>query len=240
MAIQVLVLSEDTGRDAVATFKALLKRAVNVYDETGREVVVVRPGEAEEYPRVGSNFWRENSERSADGRRRLCKGIADALARGEVVLFHTDADATWKTQNERLSKDFDDKIRRPARRLLDDVERRNKPGAGWAEARLKRLIHVVPTWSVEAWTYQATHKAIELCETQYGGRDVALFTSWEIDRASLDEVAKPKGRTCLGNKHNAELGAAIPAAEVFALGKSFARFVESLRVLAELSDRMRC
>ena len=240
MATQILVLTEDTGREAVPTFRALLKRLVHFYDDMGQLTVTVRPGQEREYPRVGSNFWRENGERAANDRRLLCKTIATNLALGEVVLFHTDADATWATQHERLSQDFDAKIRRPVRQWLNDAGARNGRDPAWAQACEKRLIHVVPTWSIEAWTYQATGKALELCGTQYGGRDAAKFRIWEGDRAQLDEVAKPKDHVCLSNKHNAKLAAAVPVAEVFALGKSFTRFVQTLRELSEFSDRMHC
>jgi hypothetical protein len=239
MPLEILVLTEDTGAESVATFRKLLPRLVSLYDDRGQLVVDIRPGDKDAFPRVGSNLWRAKNERSYEELTKLCKAIANRLAQGDVVLFHTDADATWSTRDGRLAREFDEKIRQPTGRWLSDTEARQRRPTGWAATRLERLIHVVPTWSIEAWTYQATGKAKELCRTQYGGRDVAKFDAWESDRTLLDEVEKPKDNVCLKNKHNTELAAEVPAPEVVASGKSLARFVSQLRALSELAERMR-
>ncbi len=238
MTLAILVLTEDTGGESVATFRALLRRLVNFYDERGQPALEIRPGDRQTYPRVASNLWRAKNERSYEEIRTLCRGIATALALGNVVLFHTDADSTWAAYDGRVTREFDEKIRRLTKYWLSDIETREGRAEGWADIRIQRLIHVVPTWSIEAWTYQATGKARELCRAEYGGRDVAKFDEWEFDRAALDEVEKPKDKICLKNRHNADLASAVPAADVVAVGKSFAHFVGSLRALSELAARM--
>lgn len=92
-------------------------------------------------------------------------------------------------------------------------------------------------YSVEAWLYQNLPVARRICEGL--GSPPALveqLARWERDRGSLDEVRKPKDTCQLGAAYNAELATkAWPAAEVCAVGKSFAATVEAMLESGELA-----
>lgn len=97
----------------------------------------------------------------------------------------------------------------------------------------------MPFYSIEAWTYQNTRHAKKICQEKYGGRDVKRFDEWERDRAKLDEVEKPKARTCLGSKHNQELAEnAFPHREACA-SKSLAAAVDTMGACEHLVAALR-
>ena len=105
---------------------------------------------------------------------------------------------------------------------------------------MERLKQAVPYYSIEAWLFQNTSEAIQLCETHYSGRDAEQFRAWEQDRPALDEVVKPKESVCLGAKHNLALASkSFPARQVRGTGKSFAAVIQALSQDAELCEALK-
>ena len=89
---------------------------------------------------------------------------------------------------------------------------------------MARLLECVPFYSIEAWLYQSTDAALALCRSNYQGADASTFSKWAENRALLDEVLKPKDRTCLRDKHNEELADGLPVREVLQAGRSLTWF----------------
>lgn len=97
---------------------------------------------------------------------------------------------------------------------------------------LAGLVVLVPHYAVEAWLYQATERAAELCRTLHEGRHVGQFETWRRERATLDEVDRLPDVVCLGREHNEVLAQALTnddVRQVVAAGTSMAAAVERLR-----------
>jgi len=94
--------------------------------------------------------------------------------------------------------------------------------ASSVEDRLRRLLALVPTYSVESWLYQNTREALAICAESHRSAHAETIRSWEADRGLLDEQSRPKDSYCLGSTHNLRPAfGSFPAAEVHAAKKSF-------------------
>ncbi len=111
-------------------------------------------------------------------------------------------------------------------------------GDGVSGRRLSCLIECVPFYSVEAWMYQATQRAAELCRQHHGGVGVELFEAWAANPTALDEHPKPKTATPLADRHNDELGRSCPVPQVLQLGKSMTHFAWALHACSDLEDEL--
>lgn len=130
--------------------------------------------------------------------------------------------------------------------LRHDVEtnltQRGLPSdASAVQSRLDRICAVTPFYSIEAWLYQNTTCARELCERGCG-RHLELIERWERDRGLLDELTRPKQALCIGGRENAELAEGFTAAladALYELGKSFHETVERLERCPGIRDALR-
>jgi len=136
--------------------------------------------------------------------RYLARKIAEP---GGFVVFHYDGDERWSERAESPARaQFDREIRRRVEQVLSASRMPREVIA----RHLARLIECVPFYSLEAWTYQATARAIALCR---------------------EEV-------CLRDAHNADLGKHVPVWEVVQAGRSMTWFVWSLHAQGELEDAL--
>lgn len=161
------------------------------------------------------------------------------------VLFHFDGDRPWgereRSETTRAFESFREQLRPLIEHNLrerdlvseaDDIELS-------VTDRLHRICPLTPHYSIEAWLYQNTGRARELCE-QGCGRHIEVIAEWERDRARLDELVKPK-LNCR-KLHNDELAQSFTSAladELYKLGKSFHHTVERLRTCPGLVDALR-
>lgn len=236
MTLSILLLTEDTGSEGVLCINRILSRLLRCFDYQGTPLVTFEPGDAAGFPNAGGNRWKSNSERDADSTRRLCAGIATRLALGDLVVFHYDADVTWSKQksSDNVST-FARKIRNAVvQQLTAAAQRANRPEE-WISTCSAALIELVPHYSIESWTYQATEAGTKLCAQLGAVNDAKRFELWSSDRGLLDEISQPKELTCLKNSHNVELASSIPFDEVIRVGKSLAVFAGVLRDHARLS-----
>lgn len=172
---------------------------------------------------LSGNRWRaQKAPRLEKARRDLCQFLALLLCEpGGVVVFHVDADHPWAhVARSPGREDFEARIVVGVRHAITK---------GDADTALRGLVLCMPTYSLEAWMYQATERARQLCRDHHRGRHEEQFEAWGQDRAALDEVEKPKAQTCLKDHHNDELAKHVPLDEVIAVGKSLQAFVEALR-----------
>jgi len=164
------------------------------------------------------------------------------------VLFHIDGDRPWKEHEESENCAKFDELVRVTLPQVADRGRANAPrGKARAAANaepspalhLDRLLLIAPFRSIEAWLYQNIPVAIELCRRHHGGAHGGALQDWEGKREELDELPAPEDEVCLGKGHNLDLAKrGFPAAEVYAVKKSFAASVDRLRGCVALADAL--
>jgi hypothetical protein len=236
--LSIALLTEDRSEGTRRGLQAVLEKLLRRFEDDGftpRKIKIVPPDDSVR-PIVIANRWESGDLKDASKKRELWTYIARVISEpGGFVVFHYDGDMVWaqRTASQRPAK-FDREIRTRVTQVLrtkglsdDEVAR-----------RMRRLIECVPFYSVEAWLYQATTRAIALCKEKYHGADVEKFAAWGADRAVLDEVSKPKGATCLQDKHNEELGRHVPVWEVVRAGRSLMGFVWALHACPELEEAL--
>lgn len=228
----LLVLTEDSGADGHATIIALLKRMLRlIAPEYQSHRLGVEPRDEAAQRAVRGTGWKSADPRVTD----MLRTIATKLGRDDgFVFFHVDGDRPWRDRasSENRAK-FEGLIRNRVRQLLAG---RAVASSADTDRRIARLFLIVPFYSVEAWLYQHTEVALELCRDHYQGRDVERFDAWRQDRASLEEVVQPKDAVCLGATHNLALaGPRYPADEVYAAERSYTETVHTLLACDDLT-----
>lgn len=253
--LSVLLLTEDSGGDAFATFQKVareLLKQVDAYVNTQPERLAFEPVRSKEaLQALHANIWKSDKARDRQKQVALLGTIATQLMlENGWALFHFDGDRSWtnRDSSENAGKFRDrvwDKVRLLIRMELEKREdRAGRPVVPneldeRANRLMTRLKQVVPYYSMESWLFQNTREAVRLCDEHYKGRDAERFREWEQDRAALDEVMKPKEEVCLGAKHNLELASqGFPAREVHAAGKSFAAVVQEFAQDEELTEAL--
>lgn len=233
--LHILILSEDSSVNALPALRALTLSMLRLVDPSYQAKRVDLEPEGEDAQRaMHANLWQGYKKSPASHQKLIT--IARTIARHlfderGFVLLHVDADQAWKTReapSDNLRR-FHDVIRIHVSRAVDALLERNQDRRRGVDI-MGRLHLVSPYWCIESWLYQNTAVAKELCHEHYRGLHAERFEEWERDPGALDEVDKPKGEVCLGNKHNHELAAdRFPARAVDDVGKSFHETVERLR-----------
>jgi hypothetical protein len=230
--MRVLLLSEDSARDAAATLGALAREMFRLLDPEvqPRRIGFEPAGDPEARQAMRANRWRSRNTGDYGQSVALRRLIATWLMQDmRVVVFHYDADVTWSGREACLTRaQFQEQILRPVRVLIEGQVVNERPGilpgelASSVEDRLRRLLAVVPTYSIESWLYQNTREALAICAETHRSAHAETIRSWEADRGLLDEQPQPKDTYCLGSTYNLRLASgSFPAAEVHAAKKSF-------------------
>ncbi len=247
--LSVLVLTEDSGTKAFETLRSIAKELLKQVDEyVQTNKISFEPVRNElALQALHANVWKSTRPKDRQKRVELIRTIAtQVMLEDGWVLFHFDGDRAWasRASSENVEK-FQTLIGASVRELVAAKFAEHRDGSTpqsievRANARIARLKTVVPFYSIEAWLFQNTREAIRLCQERYGGRDVEQFQAWARDRASLDEVLKPKEAVCLGAAHNLDLASSgFPAREVRAAGRSFTAVVEALSQDSELLEAL--
>lgn len=243
--LSVLVLSEDSSPSAHETISALARKMLQFVDRhTASHRVRFLPTHAQRA--VRANVWQSRKPHAqlVDLRRELARKVLEDDVPG-YVLFHFDGDRRWSerassTNAEKFEtfvqglRPLVEKNLRDRGLVTDDVE------AAVTE-RLGRIFPVVPFYSIEAWLYQVTNRARELCSLGCG-KHLAIIDGWESDRAALDELIRPKEQLCIGSRKNSELAAAFTselADTLYLLEQSFHATVERLQSCPGLAAALR-
>jgi hypothetical protein len=232
--VSLLVLTEDSGGDGYDTIFALFKKMV-VEADHGCRTNILDPEpmqNAEARRALRANKWKSKSKLDQREIEVLRRTIATRLLEGGFVVFHVDGDRRWsgRESSENEAK-FETLIRQPVQQVvaskLDDADRR--------ASTMRRLLLLMPFYSIESWLYQNTRKAVALCNALHAGKDVELFEQWGAERSLLDEVLQPKEQTCLEAGHNLVLASSsFPAAEVWGRSPSFTASVDLIAECQEL------
>jgi hypothetical protein len=224
--LSILALTEDSSKQAQPALRALIKKTLGLVDpHTRTQPGVLELTPPDEATALASHAQRWRSTKAADHHHKISlrKAIATQLGTDHgFVFFHLDGDTPWCKRGKEPRATFE-------REVATYVQQRIGASA------MSRLLLVVPHAAIEAWLYQNTTKATQLCEQHYRGEHTSKFAAWAADCAILDEVEGVKHTTCLTNQHNQALAeTAFPAREVEAVGKSYAAFVKACSECAEL------
>jgi len=239
----ILLLTEDRANDAHAIFAILAKKMLQLLKAgCPTHQLDFRPANDDARRAMHGNLWKSEKPRDRQKLVDLRRTIARTLNEpGEqsFVFFHIDGDRSWsKRETSENHQKFLERIRHGVEQLLAQSGR----SALEIETALSRLCLVMPFYSIEAWLYQNTRAAIQICQESYNGADVERFKAWEQKRALLDEEEKPKEKTCLRDRHNLDLAKdGFPSGAVYDAGCSFAAAVDSLldcEKLGEVLDRI--
>jgi hypothetical protein len=222
----VLVLTEDGSARASETIERLVKKLFRHLDprcETHR--IHFEPGDEDARTVLTANQFKNPQHRYL----RLLYGyIATQLANPDrFVVHHVDADRKWSERARKPSENaaaIERDILAHVRALLR--------GKKFSDAEIDRLMaryfSLVPYWELEAWLYQNTERALQLCRHAADCRCPELLATWRADRALLDDVAHPSDQLCLGKRHNDDLLTGYPTADVIAANTSLAAAIEPM------------
>lgn len=241
--MRVLLFSEDgsgRSRDVLRFLFLRMCRLVAPGSQTQR--IEFEDGRRELAAIVQGAQWRSRSGKDHRRRVDLHQGIAIFLAQDRhFVVFHVDGDTTWSNREaSAIRRELETEIRRLVRQVI--AASRNPTIASQAERLAGKLLEVIPHYSIEAWLYQNTAVALEICQRHHGCSDRERLESWQKDRSLLDEIEKLPETTRLGRQHNLELAQDFTnhlATEVERAGKSFAATVIRLRNCRELVSELR-
>lgn len=236
-ALSILALSEDGSTDAPAVIETLVRKMLLLVDggcRTNR--VDFEPATPEARRAVKGARWKERSTAGEETRRSLRRSIATKLGEGDgFVVFHVDADKTWS------SPGASENVEAFRRELLPGIRAllTARFPAEFVDRAMSRLFIFAPHWEIEAWLYQNTAAAIDICQRRYEEHHAEPFRRWAQDRALLDEEPDPKDKTRFEDAHNLALaGAGFPAEELFYVGKSFTAAVNAMLECADLVDAL--
>jgi hypothetical protein len=230
--MNVLILSEDSGKDAFRVVSTLVRSMLRLVDsgtQTHRiSFAPLEDGEAR--LAMYANNWRSSSPRYEQKVRSLARVIATGLSRG-FVFYHVDGDCRWSEAPSKHEDVFERAVVRRVRNQLMSARQSSE-----VDQMMSRLHLIIPFYSIEAWLYQNTKVAIAKCAEFDRSQCVETFREWARDRAILDEVYKVKERVCLRDRFNLDLASSsFPAIDVYDARASFNASIERLRI----SDQLR-
>lgn len=236
--LTVLVLTEDGGEQAHATWETLLKKTFGVL-VTGAQTHRIRfePQSDREKAATSGNMWKSSNLRDqakiVDLRRTIATKMLEADPPGFVV-FHVDGDQPWSQRAQAENpRRFEEVLRAPVEALVRDrlaaLER-----SGDIERVSKHLVLLVPCYEIEAWLYQSTDEVRKRCCQK--PEHLARIEEWTANRAALDEEIRPKKEAlpCIGDRHNEVLAKGFDADVVLSVGASYHAAV--MHILEDAAD----
>lgn len=232
--LTVVVLTEDTAKDAHATMESILRATLRLLAPGARlDLVRFEPAQEHAHRAVRANHWKSAKAEHHRAKIDLLNTIAtDVLRSNCVVTFHFDGDRPWACRDdaENVEKFRSVVVHGVRQRLVAHQLPEER-----IERALRRLVAVVPFYTLEAWLYQNAKRATELCHTHHRGEHVDRYAEWERDREQLDEIERPWSVACLGKDHNVDLAQnGFPASLVASVGKSYASAVAALRANTDM------
>lgn len=223
--LTVLVLTEDSGEQAHATWELLLKKtfALLVSGVQTHRLKIDPQGERERAVTRG-NLWKStrpaDQRKIVDLRRTIATRILEDSPPGFVV-FHVDGDRRWSERDGAENpRRFEEIIRAPVAAIVrEHLVAEGRPED--LEERLRRLVLLVPYYEIETWLYQNIEEARRRCCG--AAEHLERLDRWAANRASLDEEIRPKkvALPCLEDRYNEALARGFNAQVVFAAEASY-------------------
>jgi hypothetical protein len=244
--VRIVVLTEDTSKDARATVEALVRKMLPlvVSNCRGHDHVSFLPTEQRDHAGMHRCIWKGNDPRDHAARVLLYKYIARRLCESQTfVLFHVDGDTSWENreQSENVQKltKFVILIEQAAGLGQRNVQRSRHRAVPDAITPPKLdfdgFIPIVPFYTLESWLYQNLQCALDICRREHDGAHVESLRAWESVRHDLDETIKPSEQFCVKKLHNLELAArSYPAETAYEIKKSFFESIERMKACQKL------
>lgn len=246
--VRIVVLTEDTNKDARVTVEALVRRMLPLVVPNCRihDCVTFLPTDPREQEAMHGEAWKSDKQIHREARVRLQRYIARRLCEPQTfVVFHVDGDKPWQERHESDNKrKFDAFIVLVAQSA--DAGQRNVQRARQRPSTesntlpvpdLDNLIRLMPFYTLEAWLYQNIQGIVDICRRQHDGKHVDAACAWEAVRHELDELVKPAEyfRDCVAKMHNHELATSgFPTQKAYDVRKSFFESVERMKACAKL------
>lgn len=256
VALDVLILSEDSGKDGAAVLNAVVCKAIaHVYPGDTRRLRFTPADDAAAHW-VHAARWKTAGKvgRGQAGQRQsdlldLVRTIATWLRKSNplaIVAFHYDGDTVWSRRAEgKTPGQYQTRILPKVKALLANPPpaphspNRQTPTAldeTALELALARLIEVVPHYSMEAWLYLNAAELRRLATQDKVAADVhAKLEAWAAGPSALQEIPKVKDAGWPHDKHNLALAKnAWSASRAVEHSDSFADFVKKLSNLTDV------
>lgn len=254
--LDVLVLSEDSGKDGAEVLKAVMRKALAHTFPGDTQRFQIKPGDGEAAYWVHAARWKSDAPvgRGQAGHhqrdlRDLVRTIATWLLKRNplgMVAFHYDGDTVWSSRaNAKTPAQFQATIKPKVQTLLADptqgAPRREKvptPSGLQGDAlvaALARLVEVVPHYSMEAWLCLNAAELRRLAAVEAVPPAVQTkLTAWNLNPATLQEIHKIKDDGWPHDKHNLSLANGWSASHAVKHSDSFADLVTKLRNLDDV------
>lgn len=237
----LLILTEDSSKDASQTISTVVRRIlIHIYPETCTHRLEFRPLDSKDdgVLALRGNLWKSGKPRVHRDKVALVRAIAGKLREsGGFAVVHFDADTSWgqraDCENEKMFGEFRLLIEQNLRATISHRDQQAVSEDDICKA-MKKLVPLIPFWSVESWLYQDTVGGKRYCEAQGCGAHHNDFDSWSVARGALDEVTQPKDVVCFGSKHNTALAREFPIAPVCSTLKSLYSAAEGFLACDEL------
>ncbi len=249
--VRIVVLTEDTSKDARATIEALVRKMLPLVVPNSRvhDLVAFLSTDQPDHAGMHRCIWKGSDPRDHAARVRLYKYIARRLCEVQTfVLFHVDGDTPWEnraqSENVQYLEKFVILIEQAAGVGQSNVQRSRRSALvdtiTTPKLDFDRFIPVVPFYTLEAWLYQNLERLIDICSREHDGGHVESLRSWESARMEIDEIIKPSEHFCVKkNTHNLELASqGFPAQKAYDVRKSFFDSVERMRKCQKLVDAL--
>jgi hypothetical protein len=179
---------------------------------------------------IPGTYWKVTSKSTDVGaqqkRRDLLRAVATELRLGCVMFFHVDGDRPWAEREQAPVRGDLERFRRDLRSVAAHAQL-----GSLDESMLDDVfIAVVPFYSIESWIYACTE---QLCTRTSDAKELELIAEWAAELGKLDEVRYIKDANdalpSIKDQCNHELARHIPAAKLYAAGKSYTDTVERVR-----------
>jgi hypothetical protein len=254
--LQLLVLTEDTGKHGWQTARCIVRKLLQTIEPTGplwRDESDahewIDPKSERALSAMGANMWRCATREHIEPERALRRAIVTRMLEHEsaegvrqpvgFVFFHHDGDAPWSEHPTCTTctqfRAFLTRLEQMVRAHLERTRDRYDGNVDVAVARtLSRLFAMEPHWSIEAWLYARSARAATICREQHGGKHHREEALWTLDHAAVEEYRKPKETCCLHDAWNLELAKGFDAREAGEKSPSFSAVARKVRENVEL------
>ncbi|MCB9701347.1 MAG: hypothetical protein H6711_05610 [Myxococcales bacterium] len=245
--ISLLLLTEDSGKEAESALRAFLDRLLRrVVAGASVDAGSWDPAEGDVRAVVRGNAWKSPARRELVQLRQYI--AAKLRSPGGFVFFHFDGDRPYRDReaSENIKK-FNELIQKHVRDILGGPPPMRRPRRHASAPPvptaplMEKLIPIVPFYSVEAWYFQNTERALAHClaNPKCRGGCQATLATWTADRGALDELIKPKEALCFRAGHNLDLArTSYPLDSVLAARKSLHDLVAQLSACAPLREAL--
>ncbi|MGO8992348.1 MAG: hypothetical protein ACLQVI_03405 [Polyangiaceae bacterium] len=207
--------------------------AIDEHVDTRPTRLEVKPADEKARAAMSGSGWKD--KHNVLLRRTIANQIA--MSNGFVFL-HFDGDRKWadhaSSENVQAFKELVSSVKSilATPGVQRDQSQRFSPAT--IEGMMRRLLEIVPFYSIESWLYQNVDRGVELCEKHHRGAHIATWRIWRDNRAALDEIWQPKEGCCLRANFNEDLAkSGWRVDEAYYVGKSL---YASLNRLFECED----